>query len=474
MTKKTLNNNEIHYLNKTFSENLNNIVDDKMILKSFFTRVKIYDIENDEVVMITDLKGDSLNFLRRDYKEKIIKALSETFDRKVTFRFDIIEQKKETKKALNSETKENKNDVFEIKNQTIFTSKTNSQFKKEFSFENYVESDFNREVIKIGKLIADGNFLYTPVFISSKSGLGKTHWLNAVGLELEKKNISVIYLNPIDFVTEATMILQDNKQEKIKEWYQKYYSVDVLMFDDFQNYGQGNKKSTLAAINQIVDNRIISNKLTIFTSDKDSRLLNTMFDQRLLTRITAGLQLKINPMKQDDLIILLNHFLIRNQISPENWEDEAKKFMARNFLDSIRKLIGAVNMLNYYKNDIETKSNSKYTYAIVKKILSEISNNKDVTPDSVIEHVAKYYKIHKKDILGKSRKKEFVIARHIAMFIIRDELKFSLIKIGEIFGNRDHSTVVNAVKKVEFQKERGDMSYERALSDISDEIHKFI
>ncbi|QBF34325.1 chromosomal replication initiator protein DnaA [Mycoplasmopsis phocirhinis] len=474
MNKKTLENNEIIYFNKTFFENLSNIVEDKMILKSFFSRIKIYGVENNEVLIKTDLKGDSLNFLRRDYKEKITKALNETFDKKMTFRFEFFESEPN---KINIEKKENiySNEFYQAKAKINLNENINSQFKKDFSFDNYVESDFNRQVIAIGKNIAEGGFLYNPVFIFSKSGLGKTHLLNAIGLELEKKNVEVIYLNAIDFVTDATIILQDNKQEKIKEWYQKYYSADVLMFDDFQHYGQGNKKSTLTAINQILDYRVNKGKLTIFTSDKSPQLLNAMFDQRLITRLVAGLQIKINTPKQEDILVLLNEFLKRNKISPENWEEEAKKFIARNFHGSVRTLLGAITMLMYYKKDIETKFNSKYTFAVVQKILSEISSNKDsITPDYVVEYVAKYYKIHKKDILGKSRKKEFVIARHIAMFIIRDELKLPLIKIGEIFGNRDHSTVVNAIRKVEFQKESNDMSYSRALSAITDEIHKLI
>lgn len=115
------------------------------------------------------------------------------------------------------------------------------------------------------------------------------------------------------------------------------------MFDDFQYYGQGNKKSTLQVINQILDFRILNKKVTVFASDKGVSALNNMFDSRLISRLTSGLQVEIKPPKQDDLLKILEHFININKMHPDNWEDEAKNFIVRNFKKSIRSLIGAIS-----------------------------------------------------------------------------------------------------------------------------------
>ncbi|WP_051630113.1 chromosomal replication initiator protein DnaA [Mycoplasma simbae] len=457
-------------INEAFLKSMAIEVSDKMLFKSFFLPLRIVDVTAGFVTIETDLSKDSINIIKSSFNDKVIKVLSEILNLNASYS---IEHKKAIKKIVSPDPIVTQK-VQEVKKQIIKTlRKNNDTFVREFTFETYVEGDFNREAIKIGREIAAGNFNFNPVFISANSGLGKTHLLNAIGNELNKQDKKVIYLNPADFVSDISMLLQENNQAKIKATTDDLNNADVVMFDDFQYYGQGNKKSTLQIINQILDHRINTNKLTIFCSDKSIISLNSTFDQRLITRLTMGLQVQIKNPRQADLLKILEYFIEIKNMHPDNWEKEAKEFIARNFHDSIRSLQGAINRLFFYNDGIAKNANGRYTEAIVNKILSSIASNKErITPESIVEYVAKYYRVSKKDILGKSRLKDIVLARHIAMFIIREEMGISLEKIGQIFGNRDHSTIINAIKKVEASRELTDQTYNRAISAISEEIYK--
>ncbi|MBU4689592.1 chromosomal replication initiator protein DnaA [Mycoplasma zalophidermidis] len=469
MRKQEIEKNKLLALTETFLHCLMLEVTDKMLYKNFFLPLKITKINSDYHVTIeSNLSKDSMNIIRASMNDKVSKALEETLGHPCTYTF--ISTAESTKQIdLNQDTK-----VKQIQKNITKTLKKNvSVFKNDLTFDTYVEGEFNKEAIRIGRYIADGGQEYNPVFIFSKSGLGKTHLLHAIGNELVKLGRSVQYINPGDFVTDISLLLQENNQSKIKERVDSLINADVVMFDDFQNYGQGNKKSTLHVINQILDSRINNNNLTIFTSDKSITALNSMFDHRLITRLTMGLQLEIKQPRQDDLIKVLNYFIKIKNMHPNNWELEAKQFIARNFQNSIRNLLGAITRLSFYDKEIASKANAKYSLVVVNRILSSMTLNKEsVTPESVIEYVAKYYKVSKKEILGKGRQRDVVMARHIAIFIIREEMGLPLEKIGQLFGNRDHSTIINAIKKIERGCEEADQSYNRAISAISEEIYK--
>lgn len=134
--------------------------------------------------------------------------------------------------------------------------------------------------------------------------------------------------------------------------------------------------------------------------------------------------------------------------------------------------MGALSRIKFYKNDIIQK-NSKYTLSVVDSILRDIQESKEtITPETIIDYVAKYYKISKKDILGKGRQKEVVLARHIAIYLIRDQINIPLQQIGRFFGNRDHSTILNAIKKIEKESDNPDLSLRRTISAISDDLYR--
>ncbi|WP_027334603.1 chromosomal replication initiator protein DnaA [Mycoplasmopsis felifaucium] len=454
--------NEKEILMQSYTQTFLNIlvseINDPLMFKSFFNNLKIVNVEGSHVTIGTTVKLTSISAVASVYENSINKALEETFEHPCTYGF-------EDMTTINSNKK--KKEVSLIKSELF-----NSDINKNLTFENYVECDFNKEAIRVANYIIEGGREYVPIFIFGKSGLGKTHLMHAISNKLIEEGSKVKYINANSFSRDISVFLQENDQVKLKKIRDEFDESDVVLFDDFQSYGIGNKKATINLIFNILDYRISSKKLTIVCSDRPIYSLNNMFDQRLITRLSIGLQLEIKEPIQADLLKILNFMIDKNNLSPELWEKDAKQYIVRNYANSIRSLIGAVNRLKFYNTDI-IKTNSKYTLTVVNSILKDIQQVKEkITPDMVIEYIAKYYKVSKKDILGKTRKKDVVLARHIAMWLIRSLIDVSLEQIGKIFGNRDHSTVTNAINKINKESDQGDSSLKRTISQISDELYK--
>lgn len=466
--EKTIKKIEFKAATSTFLDSISMDINDPMTFKTFFENLSIYKIGLNNIVYITSdkLTDIMINFINQQYKQVILKALKDTFeqayDYKLIMNIDEIEEKTPSFKML---TKQNAS----LKKQE------SSSLNKDFTFENYVESKFNESVVKLGKYIIENagqQNEYNLIFIYSKSGLGKTHFLYAVGNKLNKKGLVVKYINPDIFSRDISSLLKENNQAKIKAIHEVFHRADVVMFDDFQNYGIGNKKATVQTIFNILDYRITNNLLTLICADKPSNSLSNSFDARISTRLSQGLQLEIKTPDNNDWNKILDFILDNNDIDPNNWENEAKSFLTRNYTSSIRALLGAVKRVKFYGEFIK-QTNTKYTLAVMNSIFKDIQQNKEnITPESIIEHVCKYYKINKKEVLGKGRNKNVVLARHIAIFIVRTQLEISLEQIGKIFGNRDHSTIINAIKKIEKEIEEPDKSISKAISLLNNDIYK--
>ncbi|ADV34013.1 chromosomal replication initiator protein DnaA (plasmid) [Mesomycoplasma conjunctivae] len=450
----------------TFLKSLSSDVNDQMLFKNFISNFTIVGIDqNNHVKIQTWLQKPSLEILIKMLDGNILKALEETFERECTYEFVHIP------KPIVKLTKASSNKT--ISSKTIEEEvKLGVDLNKELTFDNYVESDFNKDAIKLANYLVKGGKEYNPIFIYAKSGLGKTHLLHAIGNKLQEQGKVVKYINPSIYARDISFYLQENDQAKLKKIKDEFDNADYLIFDDFQSYGVGNKKATIQTIYNILDYRLNTNKTTIFCSDKPINNLNAMFDERLISRLYMGLQLEIKIPQQSDLLRVLDYMLDINDMNPEAWEKEAKNFVTRNYSTSIRTLIGAITRLKFYKMEM-ARTNSKYTVAVVNSILKDMQQTKEnITPDSIIEYVAKYYKIPKKEILGKSRQKDVVLARHIAIYVIRTQLEVPLEQIGHIFGNRDHSTIINAIRKIETESDMPDKTIKRTISMISDDIYK--
>ena len=320
-----------------------------------------------------------------------------------------------------------------------------SRVSNKYTFDNYVEGVFNKEVITMAKKIVGVPGTYSPLYITSNSGLGKSHLLHAIGNASHKAGLSVVYIEA-NWFTRKVVDGAKGVGITIDQFIKDLSKYDVLLFDDIQNLGD--RSTTLKVLFTIINQAIEADRQIIITSDKVAQELSG-FENRFITRFTSGLSSIIKPPSIDDLVKILEFKLKDGGMDLVKWENEALKFIARNHTSSIRSLEGAVKRVVFFTENV---SNVKYTYLVISNIFKELSiDPAELTPNRILNVVSKYYKIHKKEVTGKSRKKDVVVARHMAMWLMRKILSMSLSEIGKTFGGRDHSTVLNATTKIELQ-----------------------
>ena len=240
------------------------------------------------------------------------------------------------------------------------------------------------------------------------------------------------------------------------------------MFDDVQQYA--NKESTLTVLFNIINIMINAKKQIIITADKKPEDLGG-FEQRFVTRFSGGLTLNITSPEMDDVIRILKFKLKQNNINPELWEDESFKFIARNFSVSIRSIEGAINRIKLFS---EGDDYFTYDIATIKSIFKNVSQVKDsITPERIIDVVAKFYKLEKKKIVAKTRKKEIVIPRRISMWLIKNNFEYSLEEIGKMFGNQSHSTVIVSIQWID-NNMKSNSALKFAIEKIKENLNKIL
>ena len=426
-------------------------VSDDQTYNSFYKSAKIaLSVNNKKVYFILATSNDA-KYIRKNFNQNIIETIQYVF-------------------GINSESIITSREELgmHIKNDKMLSLHKNSNLNKNFLLEDYIEADFNRDVILLGKkIISQAETIYNPIFIYSSSGMGKTHFLHAIGNKLMENNYNVCYINPDQFIKKVTTFLINSDQNKLAEIVEYYKNFDVLLFDDIQIFGS--KTATLNILFNIINYNIEQKKQIVIASDKNPELLGG-FEERFITRFQGGITQEIHRPSLNDLMKIFEQKLLKHDINPKDWESEAIKFIIRNHASSIRTLEGAINKIEWNKQ--KNIQNIKYTYNIVSQMFSTISKeNRSVTPEKIIEIIAKYYKLSKSEIQGKSRKKEIVLARHISMWMIRNITNLTYKEIGKIFKDRDHSTVMASIEKIDYQLKVNEVVKD-ALKNIKEKIHQ--
>ncbi len=407
-------------------------ISDDQTYNSFYKGAKIALSSNDKKVYFILSTSNDAKYIKKNFFSNINEAVHYIF-------------------GINSIIIITSRDEFgvHIKNDKIFSIHKNSNLNKNFLWQDYIEADFNKDIIMLGNkmLSIENKVTYNPIFIHSSSGMGKTHFLHAIGNELVKLNKNVCYINPEQFIKKVTSFLINSDQNKLAEIVEYYKNFDVLFFDDIQIFGS--KTATLNILFNIINYNIEQNKQIVIASDKNPELLGG-FEERFITRFQGGITQEIYRPSLKDLMKIFECKLIKHDIDPQDWESEAIKFIVRNHASSIRTLEGAINKIEWNKQ--KNIQNIKYTYNIVSQMFSTISKeNKSITPEKIIDIIAKYYKLSKAEIQGKSRRQEIVLARQISMWMIRNITNLTYKDIGKLFKDRDHSTVMASIDKIDYQ-----------------------
>ncbi|UUM19814.1 DnaA/Hda family protein [Mycoplasma sp. 1578d] len=376
---------------------------------------------------------------------------------------------------INTNLEDHKKHIEEIKvnqkriKESIKIQIQNEEINTHFTFENYIQSEFNQEALEIFKKIVYEDTGVNILYLSGKSGLGKTHLLSALINEFKayKKSNTCIYISPFNFSTYISNLIKENDQDKISKILKYYSNVHLIVFDDFQIFAEGKKIATKNFLFNVIDKRMMLNKLTVFASEFEIKDITPLFEERLITRLRSGIQTKIQKPNKNDFRKVFTEILNKEEgLNINLFDEKSVNFIINGHSDSIRGLIGAISKLKFYKKEI---LNSDYVFNVVKNAFKDfVAPNKKITPEEIIERVCKYYQIHSREIYSKTRRSNVVIARHMIINLIKIILDYSSTKIGQIL-NKDHSTILNAFKKFETQI-KADSSVKRTIETLKLEI----
>jgi chromosomal replication initiator protein len=317
---------------------------------------------------------------------------------------------------------------------------------EDYTFDNLVLGNANQMAYGATKQIAENikTSPYNPFIIYGGSGLGKTHLMQAAGhLAKEKKpNIKVIYVPLMDFVRNITSSLRHNTIENIKTFYQ---SADLLLVDDIHLIA--GKEKSQEEFFHIFNFLFSGKKQIIFTCDQPPKNIKSLED-RLKTRFSQGLNLHLTPPELEMRAAILLKKSQNERININLTEDTAL-FIAGHITSNVRDLEGALLKLKAFV-DFSKINHDFISKEVVETALGDLIKPqiKNIDINDIQKEVAKHYTLTISDLSSKSRKQHMVLARQMAIFICHELSSLSLSKIGKHFGNRDHSTVLHAIKKI--------------------------
>ncbi|MDC8829159.1 chromosomal replication initiator protein DnaA [Alteromonas gilva] len=320
-----------------------------------------------------------------------------------------------------------------------------SNINPNYQFENFVEGKSNQLARAAASQVANNpGGSYNPLFIYGGTGLGKTHLLHAVGNGIldSKDNAKIIYMHSERFVQDMVKALQNNAIEDFKRFYR---SVDALLIDDIQFFA--NKERSQEEFFHTFNALLEGNQQIILTSDRYPKEIDGVED-RLKSRFGWGLTIAIEPPELETRVAILMRKAAENNI---NLPNEVAFFIAKRLRSNVRELEGALNRVIANANF----TGRPITIDFVREALRDLLalQEKLVTVDNIQKTVADYYKIKVSDILSKRRSRSVARPRQVAMALAKELTNHSLPELGNVFGGRDHTTVLHACRKIEQLKE---------------------
>ena len=406
----------------------------ELSFKTWIEPLRISSIDNNKIYLIaTDsFKKDSVE---SRYKDLLTNAFNMVLQRNCEIYI-----------ILNSEDKK-----VEAKN-NLSTSNikySNSFLNPNYSFDTFVVGDNNRFAHAAALAVAEAPATaYNPLFLYGGVGLGKTHLMHAIGNEVLRKNnnFKVVYVTSEVFTNEFINSVRDNSTDNFRK---KYRDIDVLLIDDIQ-FIAGKEKTQeelFHTFNFLKEN----NKQIVLSSDRPPRDI-LLLEDRLKSRFEWGILADVSMADYETRLAILRKKTQEKQIIID---DDILKDIATKIDSNIRELEGVFNKLVAQSS----LTNMPITIEMAEIAINSVIKQKEsiISIDYIQEIVCKYFDINTKDLKSSQRSNDIAFPRQIAMYLCRTLTNESFPKIGESFGNRDHTTVMHAFKKIEKEiKEKKD------------------
>lgn len=333
---------------------------------------------------------------------------------------------------------------------------------EEFTFETFVVGPSNKLAYAASMAVAEHPAQnYNPLMIYGDSGLGKTHLINSIANVIRRNDshAKIVYIKGDDFVNEFIELVRAGRGSEFRA---KYRSADLLLVDDVQFVA--GKEQVQNEFFHTFNTLYESGRQIVLTSDRPPSEM-TLLDDRLRTRFEWGLLADVAPPDFETRVaIVKNKAALLGMTLP----DKIAFTIAEKATSNVRQLEGIVNKLLAYKDLLGDESYEDTVSRAIKDILKQ-SSEFIPTPESILNYISKYYGVEEPVIRGQQRVRDAVQARQIAMYLIRSMTNMSVVDIGRIFGNRDHSTVLYSIQKVEDRMKK-EPAYAEKIKELKTNI----
>jgi chromosomal replication initiator protein len=316
-----------------------------------------------------------------------------------------------------------------------------TRLNSKYTFETFVIGSSNRFAHAAAVAVAEAPAkAYNPLFIYGDSGLGKTHLLHAIGHYAQTlySGLKVRYVSSEEFTNDFINMIRDGKQDGFRR---RYRDVDVLLVDDIQFLE--NKEGTQEEFFHTFNTLHNASKQIVISSDRAPKRLVTLED-RLRSRFEWGLLTDVQPPELETRIAILRRKAIQEGL---NAPPEVLEYIASRISTNIRELEGALIRVTAFASLNRQSVDLQLAEIVLKDLIPE-AQGPQITIATIMGQTASYFGLSIDDLCGTSRSRVLVTARHIAMYLCRELTDLSLPKIGQQFGGRDHTTVINADRKI--------------------------
>jgi chromosomal replication initiator protein len=397
-----------------------------------------------------------LDWIRAQYSQRIASLLEKIYGHPVTVELALTQRESQTRTYLPARSQEpsapsNPTDGGEEKPPEGNRTRLNSAL----TFDTLVEGTANRMARAAAMHVAGSpGQLYNPLFIYGGVGLGKTHLMHAVGNKLlaERPNAKVLYIHAEQFVSDVVKAYQRKTFDEFKA---KYHSLDLLLIDDVQFFA--NKERTQEEFFNAFEALLAKKSHIVMTSDTYPKGLADIHE-RLVSRFDSGLTVAIEPPELEMRVAIL---ISKAQAEGAEMPEEVAFFVAKNVRSNVRELEGALRKILAYSRFNQKEVSIQLAREALRDLLS--IQNRQISVENIQKTVADYYKIKIADMYSKKRPASIARPRQIAMYLAKELTQKSLPEIGELFGGRDHTTVLHAVRKISAERQK--------LMELNQQLH---
>ncbi len=427
--------------------------------RTWLLPLKVYSVENDKITVLIDdvvLGPGSIDFISRKYGLPLKVAVEEVtgHNYEVAFVTSSQAQQQETNKQISKKVDNSNTNKYPFLN-------------PRYTFDTFVVGTNNNLAHAASLAVAESPAeVYNPLFIYGGVGLGKTHLMHSIAHFILKHNPNskVLYVTSETFTNELIDSIRNrNENSSTAEFREKYRNIDVLLVDDIQ-FIIG-KESTQEEFFHTFNTLHESKKQIIISSDKPPKDMETL-EERLRSRFEWGLTVDIQQPDYETRMAILKK---KEELDGLQIDDDVMKYIATNVKSNIRELEGALTKIVALSRLKNREVNVELAEEALKDLISP-NNKKDITPDYIVEIVSEHFNITPTEIVSSKKSRNIAYPRQVSMYLCRKLTDVSLNDIGKKLGNRDHTTILHGINKIENDILK-DSNLENIINTLSKKIN---